>query len=475
VTSTIAGNYNVNVTGTSGQLVRSAAEIHVNVVDFRLSASPSAIGPVNVDVSANSTILVIPEGGFSGPITLAVSSPGSISSTLNATSVSAGGAALLKVVGSTVGTFTVNVIATSGTLSHTLSIQVTVVDFGLSESQTQLTVFQGYSGSVPITLTSDNGFTGSISLGATVKTGGTVTGGTPVVTFSSPTVVLASGGSQSVAVIVSVATSVLPNVFTVNVTASNGGKIEHVAFQLTVPTPKFSIVSAPVSVTVGPGATGSLAVKLSSTGGFNGTVSLSLPSLSGVQCSLGSASLKLVTGGSNTTGLSCTGSVGSYNVTITGKAPSPIGPLTLYGYAGVVVVDFSLSSTPAGILINTTQAGHASITISWPSNYNGNVSLQIVPVSGLNASLSASSVTGSGSVTLNVVSNTANVYTLIVKGTSGPSSHSVTLTVTVQAIGGTSTIFGVDSTLFYSGVGLLIAAVVAGVLLVSRRGKGSKK
>ena len=141
------------------------------------------------------------------------------------------------------------------------------------------------------------------------------------------------------------------------------------------------------------------------------------------------------------------------------------------GTATFVLADFSLNLTPTSILgLSTSQMAHAQIAISWTGQYNGNVTLKLISPSGLNASLSSATITGSGTVTVNVSSATAGTYNLVVNATSGPDSHAVTLTVTVSP---TST--PADYTIVYVGAGIGIAAVAAGGYLLFRRGKRAKK
>jgi hypothetical protein len=73
---------------------------------------------------------------------------------------------------------------------------------------------------------------------------------------------------------------------------------------------------------------------------------------------------------------------------------------------------------------------------------------------------------------------------LVVNATTGPvvngvmtvaAFHVTRLTVTVLSTSPAGNILGLDPTTFYSIVGILVVAVAASVLLISRRGKSSKK
>jgi hypothetical protein len=291
---------------------------------------------------------------------------------------------------------------------------------------------------------------------------------------------LSADGSQTAVVTVTVATNIQSNIFEVNVTASSGVLVERVLVSLTVPVPGIMITASPGSIVVGPSGTGATTVSVTSLGGVNGLVTFSALGYSktGLQCSLGLTGLKLATGGSNTTSLSCSGSVGSYNVTISATGTAPSGTaVSASGYAGVVVADFSLSSAASAILVNTGQSGYDVITVSWTGHFNGVVNLTLVPSSGLSATITSRTVHGSGSANVTVSSNVAGVYSLVVNGTSGPSSHSISITITVSSTtpSNTSNIFGLDPTLFYSLFGVLVVAVLGGAVFLSRRGKPAKK
>jgi len=210
---------------------------------------------------------------------------------------------------------------------------------------------------------------------------------------------------------------------------------------------------------------------------MNGTVTLALGySKAGVSCSLAKTSLHLLVDGSNSTGLSCNGSIGSYTVTITVSGTLPYGAQQFFsGDAGFVVADFSISATPSGgILVNAGQTGHAQIAIAWVSNYNGTVTFTVAPVAGLNTSITSSSLTGSGTTTLDVVSNAGGTYTVTVTGASGSDTHAVTFTVTVLSPENVN-ILGLAPEVFYSIVGLVILAVAVVGLLVYRRSAARKR
>lgn len=144
------GNYVLNVTGTSGTLPSNSITIQVIVPtpDFTITPSPPSL-KFNVTSSGNATIAIASTGNFNGTVTfsLTTNDPALVSaSLLNQTlHLSAKGAnsTKLTVRASIYGGYTVNVTATSGSLSHTISIGVTVLDFILQVPNKVLTVVNG--------------------------------------------------------------------------------------------------------------------------------------------------------------------------------------------------------------------------------------------------------------------------------------------------------------------------------------------
>src|SRR5207247_1848872 len=137
--------------------------------NYTLSASPSSVA-VTQGSSGSSTITVSPQNGFTGSVTLSPSklrsastaaidpNPTTTSSTLTLTASPT----------ATTGTVSVTVTGASGTLTPkttTLNLPAAAAPtYTLSASPSSLTVTQGSSGSSTITVSPQNGFTGSVTL-----------------------------------------------------------------------------------------------------------------------------------------------------------------------------------------------------------------------------------------------------------------------------------------------------------------------
>ncbi len=134
------GTYTVAISGTSGKLSHSVSTfLQVTsppAPDFLISANPSSLS-ITQGSSGSSTITITSIGGFSGTVSLADTiTPGSANSptlTLNpnrVTLLSGGTASTVLTVNTTSGTglgnYTIVVLATSGSVSHTVSISLMV-------------------------------------------------------------------------------------------------------------------------------------------------------------------------------------------------------------------------------------------------------------------------------------------------------------------------------------------------------------
>jgi uncharacterized protein YfaS (alpha-2-macroglobulin family) len=171
------------------------------------------------------------------------------------------GTATLSVNSTTTGSYSVTVTGTGapGTHSAVVSVTVVVPDFKLALSSSALTVAPGSSGSVTVTLTSLDGFSGTVALTYTLSPPG------PQVTFSSTSVILSSSGSASSTLSASAASSgvystpVAQGNYNLTVTGSSGGLVHSTTLALTVGSPS-GAGALPSLVIIGGGIAVAIAV-----------------------------------------------------------------------------------------------------------------------------------------------------------------------------------------------------------------------
>ncbi|BCZ90314.1 hypothetical protein [Thermus thermophilus] len=205
--TTPTGTYRIKVRGVSGSLTREA-DLAVTVSapppspDFALSLSPSELS-VDQGGYGQVTLTLTPQNGFVGVVDLslvdAVGNPPAGIVVLGPTRVTVGGGDPVEVSFSFAitrsvppGTYPLKVRGTSGSLVREADLALTVQapsspDFDLALSPQALEVERGGSGRTVLTLTPQNGFTGTVALSLVGAPSGVSLSPTSVqVTGSSP-------------------------------------------------------------------------------------------------------------------------------------------------------------------------------------------------------------------------------------------------------------------------------------------------
>ena len=472
---TITGNYGGDSTHGAG-----SNETLLIVAGFKIIASPPTVVIV-VGVLGNSTITAQALNGFTGTVSLAaIAQSGLTCGPLSPSSIVLGTSQSTTLSCSSTNAldYSVTVSGASGSVSYAKDVTFSIGDFQLTTSNHSPVVAEGTSGSVTVTVTSLNGFSGTVNLMLTNKT--TAPPGYPQPTFTlTPTsVTLSPNGVRTVTIGIFVGPRVYPTTYQILVNGTSGF-LKNPAPQivLTVPRPDFSISHSPATaVIIVLGQTGTANINVTATNGYNGSVTFSYSaSPSGLTCSFGRSSVILLPGGLNTTTISCSGSSQVYAVTVTGTAVETydqgITHVTIPVYS---VIDFTLQPTPSGITVNVGQTAHAQINVTWTSGYSGIVTFKTFPSNSAVTAPNPASLTGSGVVTLDVSSTASGTFTVVVNATSNTVTHSTTITVTVLAPANSS-ILGLDPTVFYSIVGAVIVLVAVAAFLASRRAKSRSR
>ena len=417
--------------------------------DFSVSASPTSLS-INAGSASTSTITLTSINNFAGTVSVSsTGSPAGLGLSLNPSSVSlsSGGSGATTLTISTqsstpAGSYTVTVTGSSGALSHSTSIQVSVVrtaqpDFSISANPASITLQRGASASSTVTVTSLNGFGGTVALTDSISP---ATSNPPVISLSSSSLTLSSGGSAGSILTIATTSSTTSGSYTVLVTGTSGSLSHSVNLALTVSqTADFTLASSGATVNILAGSSGTSTLTATSLGGFTGTVSLSVAAGTGLTATVSPTSLVLGSGGTATSTLTVSSStIGNYTVTVTGTSGSLAHSVSIL----VIVSDFSISINPSSLTLPRGTSGTGLITLRSLNGFAGTITLSTVvsPTSGPKTSFSSSSVTltsgGQSTSTLNVRAlhkTSIGAYTITVTGTSGSLSHSVTITVDITA------------------------------------------
>ena len=193
---------------------------------FLLSATPGSLTLVQ-GTSASSTISFAPQGGFSGSVSLSATGlPSGVTASFNPASTSTNSTLTLSASKTaTAGTVTVIITGTSGSLTGATTLTLTVngaPDFALSAAPNTVGLTQGSSGASTITVTPQNGFTGSVNLSASGLPSGVNAFLTPSSTTGTSKLILAASSTSAV------------GGFTVTITGTSGSLTHTASVTLTV-------------------------------------------------------------------------------------------------------------------------------------------------------------------------------------------------------------------------------------------------
>jgi hypothetical protein len=436
-TSATTGPATVTVQGTSGALTQTTTiSLTVNPPQsFTLSPSPSSVS-VAQGSSNTSTISVTDVGGFTGSVTMSVTStlPSGVTAAFspNPTTGSSTLTLTASATATTGGPTTVTIQGTSGALTETATLSLTVTaapSFTLSAAPTSVTVAQGNSGTSTITVNPFNGFTGSVNLSVTSTLPTGVTAGfspNPTTTGSSTLTLTAS------------ATATIGGPTTVTIQGTSGALTKTTTVSLTVTAPpNFSLSPSPNSLTIAQGSNGTSTITVSPTNGFTGSVSLSVTSTlpSGVTASFSpnpttnTSTLTLTASASATTG-------GPVTVTIQGTS-SALTHTTTLSLTVTPPPNFSLSASPNTLSVGQGSNGTSTITVNPTNGFTGSVTMSVTSTlpTGVTASFSPNPTATTSTLTLTAspTATTGGPVTVTVQGTSGALTQTTTISLTVTA------------------------------------------
>jgi uncharacterized membrane protein len=315
----------------------------------------------------------------------------------------------------------------SGSLTHnaaaTLEVQAT--DFALSVTPSSQQVFQGGSTSFTATITPQNGFTGTVTLGTNGLPTGVSAG------FSVST--LTSGDST---LNLTVSNSVTPGSYPFTITAVSGPITHTAAATLNVQaTPDFAVTVTPGTKKVFQGGHTFFTATVTPQNGFSDPVSMAVAGLP--PGATGSFSPLVLNSGNSTLSIVVGASVapGNYPLDITGAS----GILVRNVHVALVVNvqgSFTVTIEPASQTVTRSSTSTYTVTVTPLNGFHGTVDLAVKGTnSHISASLDPTSLgpSGTSTLTVNVDAKAARgPHALRVVGTSGQLSKFGTLALTVQ-------------------------------------------
>lgn len=327
-----------------------------------IATSPAALTVV-AGTSGQVTVTLTRGGGFSGPVSVAVSGlpNGATASVTPAQLTGTTSSATVDVVVAATtapGSYTATVTGSSSLGSATASYALTVTaapDYSLAVTATSaapLLVLRGGNATHTVSIARVGNFAGAVSLTAsTLPTGTTATFEPAAPTGTASTVTVAASASAAV------------GDFAVTISGSATGlPVRSVTLPVRIADPPdFSLAVTPAAIAIDRGSTGAVALQLTRTGGFAGDVAFTLVDPpTGVAGTFTPAA----TGG-NTTSLALavgnTTAVGSHTLTIQGTGTGVGARRTTL--ALTVTVAPSLAVSPADTTLTVAQFSSVSVPL----------------------------------------------------------------------------------------------------------------
>ena len=499
LTATVADYYAVEVTGISWPIVHTAqviAGVTQPIPDYSLTPTSTTI-----TVAANSmgtdSLRVDALNGFTGTITFArVGSPiGGVSYDCTPVSldvITTSAVSTCSFSSSTPGTYSAIVTGTGGnpTVTHQATYTVAVTKAGPSISTTlsASTITAGGSVTDSATLTGTDLLTASGTVTYQYFTGSGCAG--TAIMVGSPVAVsyglIPTSQSQTFNSAGAFSWNALYSGDAANTGATSSCE------PLTVNAPlDYTLTASPTTASITAGSTFTATITAKLTGGVASPVTLTIsnspnPSVcipvSGAS-PCGSFSLSPLTitptsaGATSTLTVATTATVppGTYTLTIAGlpSGTSSASATITLTVTAAPTPDLSISANPTAVSATTDSPATSTITVSAVHGFTGTVTLSISAPSGITCTLDHTTLQGYGTATLTCNSSTPNDYTVTVTATGGAGQHTTTQTFHVAAAPSPAapapTILGLTPALFYGIIGVLIAAVIGGIVVVIRR------
>ena len=418
---------------------------------YSIDSSPS-IQSAGQGSSADYTLTLSPANGYSGTVglsTLGLPAGATASFTNNSIPGTGGTSTLTLSTDSSVaaGTYNFTVQGSDGSLVSLTPLLLVVTppttpDFSISATPSSATVNQGQSANYNVTASSLNNFSGTVNLSASVSPSG------PALSIP-PSVSVTPSTPGTATLSVSTTSSTTPGSYTVTITGTSGSLSHQTQVTLQVnqapQTGSFAVSAASGTLTVAVNSSNTDSISVTPSGGFTGSVSLSLSGLPRWTSSSFSVNPVSITGtgsGSSTLTISTNrhAQQGTYSLTLTATSGSLTSQIPITLIIGTSSSpDFSLSSSPSSQTVTPGSGTSYTVSVSASGGFSGTVGFSVSGLpSGAGATFSPTSITTSGSTTMAVTTSSSTptgTYPLTITGTSGSLTHTSAVTLVVSAPG----------------------------------------
>jgi uncharacterized membrane protein len=485
-----------NSTGAYDSIYTTITVTQGTQPDFSLTPTSTTITVV-ANSFGSDNLRVDAVNGFTGTVSfIRVASPfGGVSYDCSSVTLSptvTSGTSICTFGSSTPGTYTAIVNGTGGypAVSHKVTYAITVIKASpsLSTTLSASTLTVGGSVTDSATLAGTDLLTASGTVTYQFFSGSSCTGAATVV--GSPVVVyyglIPTSQSQTFSTAGAFSWNALYSGDAANTEATSSCELLTVNASL-----DYTLTASPTTASIIAGSTFTATITAKLTGGVASPVTLTisnspnpsvcLPVSGASPC--GSFSLSPITitptsaGATSTLTVATTATVppGTYTLTITGL---PSGTSSASATITLTVTtaptpDLTISANPTAVSATTDSPATSTITVSAVHGFTGTVTLSISAPSGITCTLDHTTLQGYGTATLTCTSSNPNDYTVTVTATGGAGQHTTTQTFHVAAAPSPAapapTILGLTPALFYGIIGVLIAAVIGGIVVVVRR------
>ena len=404
----------VTITGTSGSVTASA--------NFQLLVSPQAFtintGFVTLGqgTTTSTFVNITPLNGFNGSVNLAVAGlPAGVTASFSLASTNSYSTLTLTASSTaSLGQYNAIITGTSGKLTASTVLNVTVAAPGFTLQQDSAQIGQGSSTTTYVGVNPQNGFTGSVQLSVVGLPSGVTASFLPNPTNSNSTLILKASSTAAL------------GEYNATIVGTYGKQTASAPLNVSVYVPTFTLYG--YQVTVNPGSSSQAYLYVTPMYGFTGQVLLSVSGLpAGVTASF---SPNPTTGESTVTfAANSSASPGEYNLTVTGtsgtQTSTAILPLT------VSIPTFTLWTS--NINVGQGTSATSTVIIASPNGFNQAVRFTAAGLpAGVTASFSPNPATGSTSMTLSASSTASSgQYTVTISGTGGGQTASTTVLVMV--------------------------------------------